>query len=196
AHGAAAGRLVHVGDRHAGALRRERQRRGAPDPERTARHDHNLAVELPHRHDLLTVGQSKAGRRAVRRPAAGRTCRPARYRAAPTGRRGLTFLLTSAEGLPSRSASAICSIACWRLLTAEPTDVPARCGASSTLSSWRSGLSIGSGSVSNTSSPAPLIQPSRSARTSAGSSTTLPREVFTKNAPGFIIRNWASPSMW
>src|SRR5205085_8357921 len=44
------GRLVHVRDRDAGALARERQRGRAPHPERAAGDDRDLAVVLAHRY--------------------------------------------------------------------------------------------------------------------------------------------------
>jgi hypothetical protein len=62
--------------------------------------------------------------------------------------------------------------------------------------SSRSGLSAGSGSFSNTSSAAPPIQPSSSAWARAASSTTGPREVFTRIAVFFIIRKRRSSIRW
>ena len=59
-----------------------------------------------------------------------------------------------------------------------------------------SGLSDGSGSVSNTSSAAPAIHPSLSAVASAASSTSGPRDVFTRCADGFIERSTVSLIRW
>ena len=56
-----------------------------------------------------------------------------------------------------------------------------------------SSLSGGSGSRSNTSRPAPAIQPSFSACTSASSSTTAPREMLMSTAVGFMARSSVSP---
>ena len=50
----------------------------------------------------------------------------------------------------------------------------------------------GNGSFSYTSSAAPAIHFSRSAFARAASSTTGPREVFTRNAVGFIRRSVCS----
>ena len=59
----------------------------------------------------------------------------------------------------------------------------AACGARTRLGRARNSGSI-AGSFQNTSSPAAAIRPSRSAASSAGSSTQDPREMLTKIAPG------------
>ena len=57
-------------------------------------------------------------------------------------------------------------------------------GEDATLGAVRSGWSAGSGSVLNTSRPAPPSRPSARAATSAGSSMIAPRAVLTRMAPG------------
>lgn len=75
-----------------------------------------------------------------------------------------------------------------RLPVALPT-----CGSSTALSSLRSSSGT-SGSSSYTSSPAPSSAPDGSASTRARVSTTSPRAVLTRNAPGFIRASRAASS--
>ena len=65
-----------------------------------------------------------------------------------------------------------------------------------TFSMPHSSLSGGNGSRSNTSRPAPAIQPSFSARMSAVSSTTGPRQTLIRTAVDFMARSSASPMRW
>ena len=69
------------------------------------------------------------------------------------------------------------------------------CGVTTTLPIVSSGLSLGVGSCSNTSSAAPAISPSRRARINAASSTTPPRQVLMTTAVGFIILSSRVPIM-
>jgi hypothetical protein len=69
----------------------------------------------------------------------------------------------------------------------------AACGVAMTLSMASSGLSRGTGSSSQTSSAAPASRRSRSARISARSSTTGPREVLMSSAVGFMRAKNFSP---
>ena len=66
---------------------------------------------------------------------------------------------------------------------------------STTFSSFRSGLSAASGSVSNTSSPAAAMRLAARAAASAFSSTTGPREVLTRIAVGFSSPSCGAPIM-
>ena len=70
---------------------------------------------------------------------------------------------------------------------ADISSVHARaCGLSTTWSMPSNGLSGAGGSLSNTSSPAPLIRRTRSASISAPSSTMGPRATLRRTAVGFI----------
>ena len=69
------------------------------------------------------------------------------------------------------------------------------CGVRTTFASFAySALSFGS--PSKTSSPAPAMRFSFSAYTSAASSTTPPRALFTRIAVDFIFAISAAPTMW
>ena len=68
------------------------------------------------------------------------------------------------------------------------------CGVPSTFSSERNGWSAGSGSVSKTSSAASAMRREVSADSSAASSTSGPREVFTSRLLGFISASSLAPS--
>ena len=75
------------------------------------------------------------------------------------------------------------------------TEALATCGASTTLSNCiSSGCTRGSNS--NTSRPAAAILPVFKASTSACSSTTGPRAVFTTMAVRFIMASSAAPIRW
>src|SRR5207248_5888213 len=67
------------------------------------------------------------------------------------------------------------------------------CGESSTLLADRKGLFLGNGSVLKTSKAAPAIRFLRSAFASADSSTSPPRAVLIRYAPGFILANCFLP---
>ena len=64
---------------------------------------------------------------------------------------------------------------------------PAVWGVIITFSMPQSGWSAGSGSVSNTSSPAPAISPASSAEVKAARSTTTPREILMRYACFFHL---------
>ena len=70
----------------------------------------------------------------------------------------------------------------------------AMCGASSTLGSRSSGLSIGRGSGSVTASAAPPRRPPSRASEMAAWATNCPRAVFTSRAARFIAASSARPS--
>ncbi|MNT78222.1 hypothetical protein D3C72_2174350 [compost metagenome] len=61
------------------------------------------------------------------------------------------------------------------------------------MSSCNNGDCAGNGSCTNTSRPAPRMRRARNASISAGSSTTRPREMFTRIAWGFISANSRAP---
>ncbi len=65
-----------------------------------------------------------------------------------------------------------------------------------TFSICQRGESAGSGSFSNTSSPAPAIHPSRSARIRLASSIVPPRPMLKMWAVGFMARSSRSPIRW
>ena len=71
----------------------------------------------------------------------------------------------------------------------EPIDMPAVWGVRITLPSVRSSLSVGSGSVSNTSRQAPAISPFFKATIRSCSLTIPPRAVLIKSAEDFIFLN-------
>ena len=101
--------------------------------------------------------------------------------------------LATQRGLrPSRQSSTACAAAS---LTSAPLSYPSDAwwGVMSRLGTEWSGWSAGSGSTVKTSSAAPAIQFSRSARASAASSMIAPRAVLIRHAPGFILRNCVSP---
>ena len=86
------------------------------------------------------------------------------------------------------------SIAISRLRSSVSGVSQATCGISATLSSASSGLSGGTGSSAKTSRPAARRWPLVNAATSAASSTSPPRAVLTRIAPGFM-RASAAPSI-
>lgn len=68
----------------------------------------------------------------------------------------------------------------------------AMCGVIKQFLAWKSGWSIGGGSMAKTSIPAPRIRSSFSASASACASINPPREVLIINAEGFIkASDWA-----
>ena len=72
---------------------------------------------------------------------------------------------------------------------------PAVCGVKVTLGRAKSGWSLAGGSSLITSSPAPASRPVVSARWSAGSSTTGPRQVLMRTAPGRMRASSRDPIM-
>ena len=91
---------------------------------------------------------------------------------------------TTLRGLPLRKLLML-SIASASPASSTSGVTPAQCGVNTTLSSLVSGCPGGSGSTSNTSSPAPAMRRVRNASIRAASSTIGPRAVFTRIADRF-----------
>ncbi len=82
-------------------------------------------------------------------------------------------------------------------MRASPSSVlAALCGETTTLGSFHSACVASEGSDSSTSVPKPCSRPARSASTSARSSTTGPRAVLTRIAPGLRAAKAASFIRW
>src|SRR5436190_23830902 len=103
--------------------------------------------------------------------------------------------LTRFGGRSPLSAAMRLSAAIMHILSLVSCEALAMCGARMTFSIANNSGSI-SGSLSNTSSPAPAIFPSLTARTRAFSSTTGPREVLMTMQVGFMSANVRSLSRW
>src|SRR5262249_48697210 len=108
-------------------------------------------------------------------------------------RRPYTEGLTTRSGHSPRRIAAACRLATRADSVADSVDSPAACGVAITFGKRSSGLAGSVGSCSNTSSPAPAIQPDSRARVSAVSSTTPPRQQLTRYAVRFNARSARSP---
>src|SRR6266568_7410771 len=102
-------------------------------------------------------------------------------------RRGHTSGFTRTSGFSPRSTRSISPATCTAICLFASCVTPATCEEQTTCSRFRSGLSTGVGSSSQTSRPAAARWPRVSASKSARSSCTGPREVLTKIAPGFNV---------